>query len=127
MDIKDIKQRLNTFGYEVVDGDDIAIEHAEAEAINYIKHFCNLNQIPECLDYVLLDIICGKFLQLKRVTGQLTSVQIEPIAKSIQDGDTRVEFNVSYEVDPVATFNTFIDNLINGHKEQLLRHRRLFW
>lgn len=127
MDIRDIKNRLKSFGYELVDGDEVAIEYAEGKAIQYIKHFCNISEVPECLDYVLMDIICGEFLQLKRVTGQLTSVQIEPIAKSIQDGDTRVEYNVSYQVDPVATFNLFVDKLINGHNEELIKHRRLVW
>lgn len=127
MEINEIILRLKSFGYEPIEGDEIAIEYAMGKAIQYIKHFCNISEVPDCLDYVLMDIICGEFLQLKRVTGQLTSVQIEPIAKSIQDGDTRVEYNVSYMVDPVAIFNTFVDNLINGHNEELIRHRKLAW
>ena len=127
MDITEIKTRLKSFGYEFVDGDEIAIEYAEGKAIQYIKHFCNISEIPECLDYVLMDIICGEFLQLKRNTGQLTSIQTDATVKSIQDGDTRVEYNVSYQTDPNGVFNEFVKSLINGHNEELLRHRRLVW
>lgn len=127
MDITEIKTRLESFGYKFVDGDELAIEYAEGKAIQYIKHFCNISEIPECLDYVLMDMICGEFLQLKRNTGQLTSIQTEPIVKSIQDGDTRVEYNVSYQTDPAGVFNAFVDSLIKGHNDELIRHRRLLW
>ncbi len=127
MELEEIKSRLSQFGYEFTEGDESIIKYSEGKAIHHIKHFCNINEVPDCLDYVLVDMICGEFLQLKKLTGQLTSIDIEPIAKSIQDGDTRVEYNVSYQVDPVAVFNDFVGKLINGHTDELLRHRRLVW
>lgn len=122
-----IKARLREFGYEFVDGDELIVELLEGKSIQYIKHFCNITEIPPCLDYVLMDIICGEFLRLKHITGQLTGAPLEAIVKLIQDGDTRVEYNVGYEADPTLLFNAFVDKLIHGHTGELLRHRRLVW
>ena len=125
MDIEQIKERLADLGYTCVDGDDFNIQFLMGKCEQYIKHYCNITEIPECLNYVLVDMVAGEFLQVKKATGQLTSIQIEPIVKKIQDGDTTVEYNVSG--DSEAIFNTFVDNLINGHETELIRHRKLVW
>lgn len=125
--LDDIKLRLESYGYEFVEGDELLIELLEGKSIQYIKHFCNINEVPACLDHVLVDITCGEFLKLKHITGQLTSIQIESAVKSIQDGDTRVEYNVSYMDDNVGMFNKFLEALIHGHTDELLRHRKLVW
>lgn len=125
MNIEQIKERLAGLGYTCVDGDDFNIQFLMGKCEQYIKHYCNITEIPECLNYVLVDMVAGDFLQVKKATGQLTSIQIEPIVKKIQDGDTTVEYNVSS--DSEAVFNAFVDNLINGHETELIRHRKLVW
>lgn len=125
MDIEQIKERLAGLGYTCVDGDDFNIQFLMGKCEQYIKHYCNIIEIPDCLNYVLVDMVAGEFLQVKKATGQLTSIQIEPIVKKIQDGDTTVEYNGSG--DSEAIFNTFVDNLINGHETELIRHRKLVW
>lgn len=118
-----IKLRLQLLGYEVVDADDFALNFLLQKVEQHIKHFCNINVIPECLESVQVDMVCGEFLQGKKATGQLKS--IEPIVKKIQDGNTTVELTST--VDCEAVFNSFVDKLINGHQEDLLAHRCLKW
>lgn len=123
--IEQVKERLVSFGYEVVDGDDFGIQFAVQKAEQYIKHFCNINTIPDCLNHVLIDIAAGDFLQTKKSLGQLSSMQIEPIVKKIQEGDTTVEYAAT--VDREATFNAYLDKMVLGHDSELIAHRKLRW
>lgn len=125
MDLEKIKLRLKSLGYEVVEGDDFALTFIMGKVDQHIKHFCNIKELPECLEYVFIDMCCGEFLQDKQGTGQLTETQIEPIIKKIQDGDTTVEY--SSTVDSLVLFNQLVDKLINGYKNDLIRHRKLVW
>ena len=129
MDAKIILEKLKAYGYVTPEGgDDTMLITLQLEQVTqYIKHYCNICVVPDCLESVIVDMVCGKFLQLKKSTGQLSQMQIGGVLKAVRDGDTQVEYNVSYQVDPEATFLTFVDKLINGHDEQLIRHRRLVW
>lgn len=123
--IEKVKEHLKLLGYEVLDGDDYGIHFAVGKAEQYIKHFCNISEIPTCLEYVLIEIASGDFLLTKQSIGQLSSAQIEPIVKKIQDGDTTVEYQAT--TDREATFNAFLDKMIHGHDSDLVSHRRLKW
>lgn len=125
MDLEKIKLRLKSLGYEVVEGDEVALEFAMDDTEKYIKHYCNIDIIPDCLDTVFIDIACGRFLQAKKSTGQLTSMQVEQVVKEIRDGDTTVQFATGKDSETI--FNTFVDKLINGHDVSLIRHRQLCW
>lgn len=127
METETIKERLASFGYECVDSDDFVIRYMIGKVEQEIKHFCNIAEVPACLEYVWIDKVCGEFLNSKKSMGQLTSIKFEPLMSSIRDGDTTVEFNNSYESDPEAFFKTFVTKLIDGHNEELIAHRRLHW
>lgn len=127
MELETIKERLSSMGYECVEGDDFAIQYTIREVEQYIKHFCNIGTIPECLEYVWIDMVTGKFLQTKKAMGKLTAIQFQPLLSSIRDGDTTVEYNNSYTSDPEQVFQTVLDKLINGHNVELLTHRRIRW
>ena len=126
MELEKIKLRLKSLGYEVVEGDDFAINFVMAKVEQHIKHYCNISEVPDCLEYVFIDMVCGEFLQSKKSMGQLADVQFEQIVKQIQDGDTSVTYATS-DSSPEAVFNAYVDKLINGYNEDLLRHRKLVW
>lgn len=127
MEVETIKERLKSLGYECVDGDDFALNFLIQKVEQYIKHFCNITEVPACLEHVWVDKVVGEFLQTKRATGQLTSLQFEQLVKSIRDGDTTVEYNNSYTNDPETLFQTLIAKLTNDQYDQLIAHRRLKW
>lgn len=122
-----IIEKLKSYGYTPSeDGSDLVIINLLRNDVEqYIKHYCNICTIPDCLENVIVEMTCGKFLQLKKTTGQMK--QLDSVLKAVRDGDTQVEYNVSYQADPEATFLLFVDKLINGHNEQLIAHRRLRW
>lgn len=122
-----VQERLTSLGYVMQENDDKMIGYAIGNAEQSIKHFCNICYVPECLDYVLIDRACGEFLQLKKSFGQLSSLQVEPVVKSVQDGDTNVEYNVSYLADPEASFKEVVEKMRNSHELELVRHRRVVW
>lgn len=127
MDIETIKERLTSMGYECVEEDDFAIQYCIQEVEQYIKHFCNIYEVPPCLEYVWIEIATGRFLNTKKAMGKLTALQFQPLLTSIRDGDTTVEFNNSYNSDPEQQFITLLDQMINGHNLELLAHRKLLW
>lgn len=126
MDLEKIKLRLKSLGYEVVEGDDFALNFIMSKVEQHIKHFCNITEVPECLEYVFIDMCCGEFLQSKKSMSQLNDIQFEQIVKQIQDGDTSVTYATS-DISPEAVFNAYVDKLINGYNEDLIRHRKLVW
>lgn len=127
MDIETIKERLTSMGYECVEEDDFAIQYCIQEVEQYIKHFCNISEVPPCLEYVWIEIATGRFLNTKKAMGKLTALQFQPLLTSIRDGDTTVEFNNSYNSDPEQQFIALLDKMINGHNLELLAHRKLLW
>lgn len=127
MDVETVKEQLSAMGYECVEGDDFAIKYTISDVEQYIKHFCNISEVPACLEHAWINMVCGKFLRTKKSMGQLTAIQFEPLLRSIRDGDTTVEYNNSYMSDPETFFNNLMDSLINGHNVELLAHRKLRW
>lgn len=123
--IEKVKQRLTSLGYECVESDDFALEFVIKKAEQHIKHFCNISTVPDCLEWVMIDMVCGDFLLTKNSTGQLTSVQIAAVVKKLTEGDTTVEYNAT--TDREATFNAFLDKMVNGHTSDLIAHRKLRW
>ena len=123
--IDEIKQRLNSFGYTVDSNDTFALGFLIKKVENHIKHECNIDTVPDDLNQVWIDCVCGEFFAEKKATGQLTDIQIEQIVKKIQDGDTTVEYATT--TDSETLFNAFTTRLINSGKYDLIRHRRLVW
>lgn len=123
--IEKVKERLASLGYECVESDDFALSVIVTQKEQHIKHFCNINEVPACLEWVWVDMVCGEFLLGKKMMGQLTSMEIEPIVKRLTEGDTTVEYNAT--TDREATFNAYLDKMIHGHDSDLIAHRKLRW
>lgn len=123
--IEKVKQRLASLGYECVESDDFALDFVIKKTEQHIKHFCNTVNVPDCLEWVMVDMVCGDFLLTKNSTGQLTSMQVAAVVKKLTEGDTTVEYNVT--TDREATFNAYLDKMVNGHTSDLIAHRKLRW
>lgn len=123
--IETITSRLQALGYEAGDNDIFALQFVLTQVENHIKNFCNISEIPESLEQLVVDKVCGTFLSQKKASGQLTSGQIEGVVKKIQDGDTTVDF--AGNTDAETIFSTYINNLTSGHDDCLIRYRKLVW
>lgn len=126
----EVIKRLESFGYTYTQSDIHNIDYAIAKIGTYIKNFCNIEEIPERLQFVYIDIVCGEFLQEKKSSGQLKLSDLDlskPALKSISEGDT----NISYATgEGSQTDEQKLDSLINcllNYQNQLYKFRRIVW
>lgn len=124
MDIETVKERLKMLGYEHDESEDWVLEYLIERMAQTIKHKCNIGEIPQCLDYVWCDMVCGEFLHTKSITGKLSSMQVAQIAKKIKEGDTEVTF--ANDTDPQKQLTSFFKKMSLGNG-QLIKHRKLVW
>lgn len=126
-----VVSRLSSFGYDLQPGDQQKIEYSISLVSEYIKNFCNIyGDLPERLQYYIVDKICGDFLKSKLLTGNLQFSDINfssPVVKSITEGDSSVSFAVDKSQTPAQMLTSFIDNLLAFDKNILYRFRRLEW
>ncbi len=125
-----IKERLLSLGYTAKDNDTFTLNFLQKKEENYVKHFCNITTIPECLDPVIIDKICSDFLKQKSVMGSSEEdggssvTATDGVVKKITNGDTTIEYDASGST---ITFGSVINDLTSGYEENLIRHRKLVW
>ena len=90
--IEDVTKRLLSYGYTVTSEDAWVLTFIITKVENHIKDQCNITVVPEGLREVAVDMVVGEFMQGKKSMGQLTGINLEAIVKSIQEGDSKVEF-----------------------------------
>jgi len=125
--IEDIKNRLASFGYTLLDTDNFALEFVIDKVGNKIKNECNITEIPDGLYQVEIDRICGEFLFAKKQSGQLTEYDFDLIEKQIQDGDTTVTYAVEAGQTPEQRFDKLVRSLMDTGKGEFASFRRLRW
>ena len=94
-----------------------------------IKNLTNLQEVPEGLVGLAVQMAAGEFLSMLKGSGQLEGFELEEAAiKQIQEGDTNTVFSVgdgSYT--PEQRLNSLIDFLINGRVGAIYRYRKMVW
>ncbi len=125
--IDDIKNRLASFGYTLLDTDNFALDFVIDKVENKIKNECNITEIPDGLYQVEIDRICGEFLFAKKQSGQLTEYDFDMIEKQIQDGDTTVTYAIEAGQTPEQRFDKLVKSLMDTGKGEFASFRRLRW
>ena len=94
-----------------------------------IKNLTNLQEVPEGLVGLAVQMAAGEFLSMLKASGQLSGFELEEAAiKQIQEGDTNTVFSVgdgSYT--PEQRLDSLIDFLINGRVGEIYRYRKMVW
>ena len=121
--------RLSMFGYDATSYDEVVLDYCLKRAEQYIKNYCNLDEIPEELHYALIDITVGEFLKEKKNSGQLKGfVNLTPAVKSTKEGDTEVVYVTGEgSMTPEQRVDTLISYLLGSHLTELNNFRRLRW
>lgn len=125
MVIQEIILRLTTLNYEYKPEDQDALEFSVEKITRMLLNRTNLDEVPDGLKYIQIDMICADFLKLKKGMGQMTDADLDGVAKAIRMGDTSVEFSDGDTAS--ARFDTAIDYLLNGHEEDIIRYRVMLW
>jgi hypothetical protein len=121
----DVVERLGQLGYVVSPDDEDAINFAIGITEWTIKNECNVDEVPEGLRYVFIDMACGEFLSKKKSGGGSIGIDVEAAVKSIKEGDTQITYAVSDGAS--VTVDGFINMLQNCGRSQFATYRRFKW
>ena len=128
--VYDVGKLLQSFGYELQDGDDWLLGFCIQKVENSIKNECNVSSVPCGLKKVASQMVVGEFLFAKKGIGQLQGLEIDIDAavKQIQEGDTNVTFAFGNgSMTPEQRLDSLIAYLMVSGKSQFVRYRRLKW
>lgn len=128
--IEDIKLKLKLLKCEIEESKDITmIKYMANDVLESINNITNQNytleKLPYGLKYLFIDKVIGSFLVYKKNAGELTTYDFSLIEKSIQEGDTRVEWNIVGTAE--ETFDSIVNYLRFGKDRELYRYRRIQW
>jgi len=124
MDLDDFKERLQSLGYTSTDTDDWMMGFCKEKVENHIKNSCNVTEVPEGLQSVAVDMVCGEFLFGKKQSGQSVGIDFEAVVKSIAEGDTTVTFDTSTSLE--AKYDALIVYLRHSEVD-FATYRRIKW
>ncbi len=125
-DVKMIFERLYGFGVLITDDECFSIAFAILKVERHIKNACNVDFIPKGLILCFVERVCGEFLFCQKQAGNL--IDIEPIAKQIQTGDTSVTFAVGEGyMSEEQRVDLLIGYLIGCGEEDFLCYRKMVW
>lgn len=124
--IEEIKNRLASLGYTNTDADNKSIEFLVNKVEQYILHWCNIDEIPECLKYVVIERVCGEFLLEKSSFNQLDESLVDTLVKSTKIGDTEINYQVGATT-PLDILRSQCKNMASSGLSDLKAHRRLAW
>lgn len=124
----DVIRRLWQLGYETNDDDYEQIEFELNKTIDYALNYCNIDTLPNILDYRIIDRVCAYFLYYKKNSGSLKGFNYETVIKEIKEGDTTIKYAVGQGEDtPENRFDAFVKSLERGFDKWLTPHRRIRW
>lgn len=120
--------RLKMLGYNATVEDNNQIDFELTKTTDYVKNYCNITEIPEILDYRIIDKICADFLYYKKNSGSLDGFNYDAVIKSIKEGDTTLTYAVGQGEDTAENrFDNFVKQLERGFDKWITPHRRLRW
>lgn len=110
--------------------DSAALSLALSQALQYVRNFCHIYDIPESLSATVASIACGYFLQKKWLAGALDDLYgVSGTVTSMKVGDTSVSYG-SDGSSASSRVQTLINDLLDGGAgggSNLIRHRRIRW
>lgn len=124
--IPEIKERLTSLGYTTADADDKSIKFHINKVEQYILHWCSIDEVPECLKYVVIERVCGEFLLEKSSFNQLDETLVNSLVKSTKIGDTEINYQVGATT-PLDILRSQCKNMTSYGLSDLKAHRRLPW
>ena len=123
--IENIKARLVSLTYTPVAADDGLIGYISDNVQSSVKLKLNVQVLPEDIEGLVIDKICGEFLMSKKNMGQDIGINMDAAVKGIAEGDTNVQFDTKNT--PESRVDSLIKWLIYGRDSAIIAHRRIKW
>ena len=119
--INEIKERLETLGYDATSEDNAFISFVLDKTNERIKMFTNQSVVPEELKYEIIDAVASEIMLAKLATNGL---DVERAVQSISEGDTSVTF--ANGSDEVSMLKRHYDGLALDYTK-LIKYRVMAW
>lgn len=128
----EVEKRLKSLGVHRADKDDYAIMYAADNAETIIKNETNLNEVPDGLKFVWVDMAAGYYLQEKKSFSQLKICGedfSQAPTKSITEGDVSITFASASDgaKTPESRLDELIERLINPPEGVYAKFRKIQW
>lgn len=128
-DVGAVKERLESFGYQAVEGDDFSMAFCVDKVRSIIKSKAHLSRVPGGLEQAAVDMAVGEFLLAKKTFApdSLSGIDLGAAVKQIQTGDTNTVFATGEgSLTAEQRLDVFISHLLSREAE-ILHYRRLVW
>ena len=125
-----VKERLESFGYVLKDGDEVILTFSIQKVENTIKNDCNIPSIPDGLMNIAIDMVVGEFLTAKKTFSpdDIAGLDLDFAVKQIQVGDTNTVFATGEaSLTPEQRLNNFLNYLLTHGRDEFACYRKLRW
>ena len=125
-----VKERLQAFGYEWQEGDEITLDFSVQKVENTIKNDCNVPAVPDGLMNIAVDMAVGEFLTAKKTFSpdSIAGLDFDAAVKQIQTGDTNTVFAVGEgSLTAEQRLDNFLNYLLTYGRDQFSCYRRIRW
>ena len=128
--IEAVKNKLQSLGYEVKEGDEFFLTFCIEKVRSTIKNEINWQDVPEGLEHIAIDMAVGEFLLFKKTMfpDDLTNLDLTAVVKEIKEGDTTISFAIGEgNLTAEQRLTTYINYLLSYGKDEFNSFRRLRW
>lgn len=101
------------------DADQVQTEIAIQRIESLVKDYCNRDDIPTTLNFLIADMVIDYLSLQDRKTNPDAYVS----TKSVKDGDTTVELSTN----AMNSNEASLDSILSDYKSQLNKYRKLRW
>ena len=125
-----VKERLESFGYTLKDGDEVILTFSIQKVENTIKDDCNIPSIPDGLASIAIDMAIGEFLTAKKTFSpdEIAGLDLDFAVKQLQEGDTNTIFATGEgTLTPEQRLNNFLNYLLTYGRDEFSCYRRFRW
>lgn len=118
--------RLGRLGIDV-EAEDAFLRFCVEKSINRVLNLTNITDVvPPALKSVVCTMACGYFLKDQYESGKLSNVfSFEKAVTSWTIGDT--SYTYRDVASPEENFKAFLDKMIDGHMDEIIKFRRIKW
>lgn len=126
-----VVERLSFFKLDTLPEEISILNYLIPKVISSINNITNQHYteetLPDDLYSIVVDKVVGEFLLFKKNSGNMSEIDLLPLEKQIQMGDTSITYAVEGVTSPEKRLDILINYLINGRDNELVRFRRLVW
>lgn len=126
-----VVMRLKFFKYNALESEKSIIEYTILKVLSSVNNETNqcytTDDAPYGLYSIIVDKVVGEFLMFKKNMGDIPELDLSPVEKQIQEGDTSVTYAVEGITSPEKRFDNLINFLMTGRDDELVKYRRLVW